>query len=170
MSKYWQNHPRYCVARTIWEKEAGKQVPHPYKAYRSTTSAAAAGEQWLKLARNHAELTPEVFRSRTPSRGAGGLIPIMFSTMSLHPSDCTMPVTATPSNGSPRIMATSCRVTVISPQGRWKVWVSGRQRSTKAVNRGPSIAGSPSLTTRAKGSRPARRMYGAYLSSHLKGE
>ena len=48
---------------------------------------------------------------------------------------CVLPVIASPSTGSPRITSTSCNVMVISPCGMWKVWVSGRHRSTKAVIR-----------------------------------
>ena len=43
------------------------------------------------------------------------------------------PTIASPLMGNPMITSTSCNVIVISPCGRWNVWVSGRYRSTNAV-------------------------------------
>ncbi|CAL1381460.1 unnamed protein product [Linum trigynum] len=45
-----------------------------------------------------------------------------------------------PEIGSPVRIATSLRVIVISPSGRWNVWVSGRHRSAIAVSRSLSIS------------------------------
>jgi hypothetical protein len=40
--------------------------------------------------------------------------------------------------------------TNISPQGRWKVWVSEHHLSMKAMIRGPSMSGSPVLIALAR--------------------
>jgi hypothetical protein len=53
-------------------------------------------------------------------------------------------------------MDTSCNVGAISPHGRWNVWVSGRQRSTSAVNKELFTCNLRS-TIRARGSSPAAR-------------
>jgi hypothetical protein len=57
----------------------------------------------------------------------------------LHLPGDTIPETDMPSMGRPRIMATSCSITVVSPHGRWNVWVSKHCRSTCAINAAESI-------------------------------
>ncbi|MED6166499.1 hypothetical protein PIB30_109938, partial [Stylosanthes scabra] len=52
-----------------------------------------------------------------------------FNASTLEP---IQPVTGTPFELRPRIMATSCNVTVTSPIGRWNVWVTGSHLSTSA--------------------------------------
>jgi len=89
---------------------------------------------------------------------------------SRHESPTSSAPTARPAHGKPRSIATSWRVGVISPTGRWNVCVSGRQRSRSAArrdmsnwNRGALSLGrragsaiSPS-TSRAIGRRPEAR-------------
>ena len=53
---------------------------------------------------------------------------------------CVLPVMASPSTRSLRSTSTSYNVMVISPCGIWKVWVSDRHRSIKAVIRPWSIS------------------------------
>ena len=53
---------------------------------------------------------------------------------------CVLPVIASPSTGSPRRTSTSYNVMMTSPCGMWKVWVSGRHHSIKAVIRPLSIS------------------------------
>ena len=55
-------------------------------------------------------------------------------------SFCVLPVIASPSTRSPRRTSTFYNVMVTSPCGMWKVWVSSRHRSTKAVIRPWSIS------------------------------
>jgi hypothetical protein len=81
-----------------------------------------------------------------------------------------IPLTGSPSSGRPRIMVVSCKLTVISPHGRWKEWVFRRHRSTKADNNGPSITGNPRTTTKAMSKNPALAKYWAYLSSQGSGK
>jgi hypothetical protein len=90
-------------------------------------------------------------------------------TESLHLAEDTIPQTGVSSMERPRIMATSCSVTMISLDGRWNVWVSGRHWSTSAINAATSISGRPRLTSRASGRNPTRCMNGSYRSSHYRG-
>jgi hypothetical protein len=52
--------------------------------------------------------------------------------------------------------------TDISPEGRWKLWVFGHHLSTKAVRRGPSMSGRPTLKALAKPRKlaPTLKRYG----------
>jgi hypothetical protein len=102
-------------------------------------------------------------------RDIGGRRPIASPMESLHQVGDTNPQTGVPSMGRPRIMATSCNVTMVSLDGRWNVWISGRHRSTSDINAGPSIIGRPWLMSRASGRNPARCMNGSYCSSHVRG-
>jgi hypothetical protein len=72
---------------------------------------------------------------------------IASPTESLHPPGETGPQTGVPSMGRSRIMVMSYSVTVVSPHGRWNVWVFGHHRSTIAVNTRQSIIGRPSVTS-----------------------
>jgi hypothetical protein len=81
-----------------------------------------------------------------------------------------IPLIGNPSSSRPRIMVVSCKLIVISPQGRWKEWVSGHHQSTKADNNGSSITGNPRTTTKAMSKKPALAKYGAYLSSQGSGK
>jgi hypothetical protein len=94
---------------------------------------------------------------------------IACPTECLHPVEDTIPQTGVPSMKRPRIMVTSCSVTVISLDGRWNMWVSGRYQSTSAINAATSISGRPRLMSRATGRNPARRMNGSFRSSHYRG-
>ena len=60
------------------------------------------------------------------------LIPSILQHSSAHVL-LVVPTIALPSIGIPKITSTSCNVIVVSPCGKWKVWVSGRHRLTKAV-------------------------------------
>ena len=59
------------------------------------------------------------------SSSSGGLLPQNCSTKSIQWSLSRIPVTGRPPNRRHSIIFTSCIMIVISPQGRWKVWVSG---------------------------------------------
>jgi hypothetical protein len=100
------------------------------------------------------------------SRGRRLIAAVMES---LHPAGGTIPETGAPSMGRPRIMATFCNITIVSPHGRWNVWVSGRHRSTSVVNTAESIISRSSNTRRASGKNPAHHMNAAYHSSHNRG-
>lgn len=126
-----------------------------------TTSSSTPGGHTLNYYLNHAELTLEVFFKLSPSSGLGGLIPMCTSTMSRQFSLYMIPVTGCPSSGRSRIMATTCMVTVTSPHGRWKLWVSRHHRSTMAVHKGPSIGGRPATTWTAMSRNPALCRYDA---------
>jgi hypothetical protein len=102
-------------------------------------------------------------------RNVGGHRLIAAAMESLHPAGDTIPEIGAPSMGRSRIMATSCSVTVISPHGRWNVWVSGRHQSTSGVNAAEFIISRWPDTIRASGRNPARHMNGAYRSSHERG-
>jgi hypothetical protein len=112
---------------------------------------------------------PIVFLSFWSVGTSGGHRPIATVMESLHPAGDTVPETGAPSMGRPRIMVTSCSVTVISPYERWNVWVSRCHRSTSDVNTAESIIGRWPDTRRASGRNPACRMNGAYRSSHDRG-
>jgi hypothetical protein len=71
--------------------------------------------------------------------------------------------------GGPRIMATSCSITVVSPHGRWNVWVSGCHRFTNAVNTVESIIRKPPMKRRASSRNLTRCMNDTYCSSHVRG-
>jgi hypothetical protein len=94
---------------------------------------------------------------------------IASPTESLHPTEDTGPQTRVPSMGRQRIMVTSYNITVVSPYGRWNVWISGRYRSTRAVKAVESIIDRPLVTSQASGRNPARHMNDAYRSSHVRG-
>jgi hypothetical protein len=70
--------------------------------------------------------------------GGGGPLPIAAPTESLHLPGDTDPQTRVLSRGRPRIMATSCSVTVVSPHERWIMCVSECHRSTSVINVAPS--------------------------------
>jgi hypothetical protein len=59
-------------------------------------------------------------------------------------------------------------IIVASPQGRWKLWVSGCHRSTSADSVAESMIGSPLVTSLASGRKPAHSMNGVYRSSHMR--
>jgi hypothetical protein len=101
--------------------------------------------------------------------GGGGRKPIAATTESLHPARDTIPEISAPSMGRPRIMTMSCSITVVSPHRRWNVWVSGRHRSTSAINVAESIIGRSPGTRQASGRNPTHCMNGAYHSSHDRG-
>jgi hypothetical protein len=88
---------------------------------------------------------------------------------SLQPLGDIGPQTGWPSMGRPRIMATSWSVIVASPHVRWNMWVSGRHRSTSAINAAESINGRLSVMSRASDRSLAWCMNGVYRSSHIRG-
>jgi hypothetical protein len=88
-------------------------------------------------------------------------MPIASPTESLHPTEDIGPQIRVPSMGRPRIIVTSCSITVVSPHGRWNVWVSERHQSTRAIKAAESIIDRPSVMSRASGRNPTRRMNGA---------
>jgi hypothetical protein len=100
--------------------------------------------------------------------GGGGRRPIVAPTESLHPPGDIIPETGVLSMGRLRIMTTSCSVTVVSPHGRWNVWVFRRHRSTSVINAVESIIGRPSVMRRARGRNPAPHMNNVYRSSHIR--
>ena len=61
-----------------------------------------------------------------------GTIPSISWHSTAHPKS-VIPIIASPSIGIPKRTSISYNVIVISPCGRWKVWVSGHHHSTKAV-------------------------------------
>ena len=61
-----------------------------------------------------------------------GLIPSILRHSLAHVLS-VVPTIALPSIGIPKISSTSCNVIVVSPCGKWKVWVSSRHCLTKAV-------------------------------------
>jgi hypothetical protein len=83
-------------------------------------------------------------------------MPIVASTESLLPFGDTDPQPGVSSMERPRIMATYCSITVISPLGKWNVWVSERHRSTSAINAVEFIIGILPVMSRASGRNPAR--------------
>jgi hypothetical protein len=99
----------------------------------------------------------------------GGRMPIAAAIESLHPSGEIVPVTGVSSMGRSRIMSMSCNIIMVSPHGRWNVWVSGRHRSTTGINVAESIIGRSEDIRRTSGRNPARRMNGTYCSSHVRG-
>jgi hypothetical protein len=112
---------------------------------------------------------PVVFLSFWYVGTSGGHIPIAAPTESLHPPGDNVPQTDVSSMGRPRIMMTSCNVTVVSPHGRWNMCISGHHRSTSVINVVESIIDRSSVMSRASGRNPAHHMNGAYHSSHVKG-
>jgi hypothetical protein len=86
--------------------------------------------------------------------GGGGHMLIAAPTESLHPPGDTVPQTGVPSMRIPRIMVMSCSVTVVSPHGRWNVWVSRCDRSTSAINVVESIIDRPPVMSRPSGRNP----------------
>jgi hypothetical protein len=100
---------------------------------------------------------------------SGGRRPIAAVTESLHPTVDTIPETGVTSMGRLRIMATSCSITVVSPQGRWNVWVSGRHRYISAINTAESIISRWPDMRRESGRNRAHHINGAYRSSHDRG-
>jgi hypothetical protein len=96
------------------------------------------------------------FLSFWPVGTSGGQMPIVASTESLLPFGDTDPQPGVSSMERPRIMATYCSITVISPLGKWNVWVSERHRSTSAINAVEFIIGILSVMSRASGRNPAR--------------
>ena len=78
---------------------------------------------------NHVILSGDPFM---PS--SSGVCPNKDSHSSGHSYDVKS-IKASPSTGSPRIIATSCRVIDISPCGMSNACVSGRHLSTKTVNK-----------------------------------
>jgi hypothetical protein len=143
--------------------------PYPYPSYLWTTSSSASSGHVLKWAVSHPEWTPIVFLFLWFAWTSGGRRPIAAVTESLHPTGDIVLETGAPLMGRPRIMAMPCSVTVISPHWRWNVWVSGRHRSTSAVNAVESIIGRWPDTRRASGRNPTHRMNDAYCSSHDRG-
>jgi hypothetical protein len=133
------------------------------------TLFSASSGHVLKWVVSHPEWTSVVFLSFWSVGTSRGHRPIAAMMESLHPAGDTIPETGAPSMGRPRIMATSCNVTVISPHRRWNVWVAGHHRSTSAFNAVESIIGRWLDTRRASGRNPACRMNGAYRSSHDRG-
>jgi hypothetical protein len=101
--------------------------------------------------------------------GGGGRMPIASPTESLHPVEDTSPQIGVTSMRRPRIITTSYNITVVSPQERWNMWVSGCHRSTSVVNTVESISGIPRVTSQASDMNPARRMNGSHRSSHVRG-
>jgi hypothetical protein len=101
--------------------------------------------------------------------GGGGRRPIACLTESLHLVGDTIPQIGVSSMGRPRIMTTSYSITVISPDGKWNMWVFGCHRSLSAVNVAASISDRPRVMSRASGRNPARRINDSYHSSHIKG-
>jgi hypothetical protein len=96
------------------------------------------------------------FLSFWPVGTSGGQMPIVASTESLLPFGDTDPQPGVSSMERQRIMATYCSITVISPLGKWNVWVSERHRSTSAINAVEFIIGILSVMSRASGRNPAR--------------
>jgi len=92
------------------------------RQYWLTVCSSASFGQWPNCCRSQLIGTPEV---RVAGPAAGNSLPRNASTLPLQPSDRKCPVTGRPLILSPRIFWTSWRVTVISPHGMWKVWVSG---------------------------------------------
>jgi hypothetical protein len=139
------------------------------RAYLWTTSSSVSSRHVSKWAVSHPEWMPIVFLSFWSAWTLGGHRPIAAMTESLHSTGDTVLETGAPSMGRPRIMATSCNVTMVSPHGRWNVWVSRRHRSTSAVNVAESIIGRWPDTRRASDRNTSRRMNDAYRSSHDRG-
>jgi hypothetical protein len=96
------------------------------------------------------------FLSFWPVGTSGGQMPIVASTESLLPFGDTDPQPGVSSMERQRIMATYCSITMISPLGKWNVWVSERHRSTSAINAVEFIIGILSVMSRASGRNPAR--------------
>jgi hypothetical protein len=96
------------------------------------------------------------FLSFWPVGTSGGQMPIVASTESLLPFGDTDPQPGVSSMERQRIMATYCSITVISPLGKWNVWVSECHRSTSAINAVEFIIGILSVMSRASGRNPAR--------------
>jgi hypothetical protein len=71
-----------------------------------------------------------------------------------------------PSMGSAAIIDISCRVTVISPVRRWKLCVSGLQRSTSAVMADGFMLGVDRLTKDIHGRSPSFEIHFVYRSSY----
>ena len=95
----------------------------------------------------------------------GRSLPIRAIICSRHPSESVLIQRGIPSIARPVINETSSSVTVISPVRRWKLWVSGLHRSTRADTSGAFRFGVDRLTNRIHGSSPACLMYGVYRSS-----
>jgi hypothetical protein len=118
---------------------------------------------------SYPEWTPIIFLSFWSVGTSGGCRLIAVVMESLHPAGDTVPETGVPSMGRPTIMATSYIVTVVSPHGRWNMWVFERHQSTSAINTAESIIGRSPGTRRASGRNPARCLHGVYRSSHNRG-
>jgi hypothetical protein len=101
--------------------------------------------------------------------GGGGSNVDSFFDGPLHQAEGTGSQIRVLSMGRPRIMVTSCTITMVSPHRRWNVWVSKRHRSTRAVKAAKSIIGRPPMTSRASGRNPECRMNDAYHSFHMRG-
>jgi hypothetical protein len=116
---------------------------------------------------------PGVHTHRLPvlliHRDVGGRRPIASPTESFHPARDTSPQIGVSLMERPRIMVTSCNITVVSPDERWNVWVFRRHQSTSDVNAGLSIIGRTRLTSRASTRNLARCINGSYRSSHVRG-
>ena len=104
------------------------------RAQRSNVASSASGGGVDNCKHNHRKeiVTPLI-------ASAGGMTP-SNSAHNAATSNPHVPVTVGPCIRSPRRMATSCKVIVISPTGTWNVCVSGRHLLTSEVISGQSIA------------------------------
>jgi hypothetical protein len=101
-------------------------------AYRVTVASFAPGGHSQNSSRNQFTRTP-ASRPFTLGTFTGGFLPRNATTHSRHVEDSIRLVIGRPLINIPRIIAMSSRVTVISPHGRWKEWVSDLHLSTIAV-------------------------------------
>ena len=106
-----------------------KTAPIRYKRYASTVASSAPSGRCDKFCASH------VTRRLLPlATSAGGQTPNNLWTFSCQLSSWRPTVhMACPSMGSRVSTTTSSKVTIASPRGRWKVWVSWRHRFTKVV-------------------------------------
>ena len=102
-----------------------------------TVASSASSGQLPKVDLNHSKRTPDT-RPCLPGLGSRSGLPRNSSTRARHPSETAGPITGLPRIGNPSSMATSCKVIVISPHGRWKLCVSGLHRR-KVANIGTII-------------------------------
>jgi hypothetical protein len=108
-----QHHPYYL--ETAWWQTCA--TPRPWRIV-TVASPSSEGHSW-NSSRGHVTQTL-ASHPFAPATFAGSSRPTNTTSLSHHKADSTWSVTGHPLIGNSRIIATSSRVTVISPHGRWK--------------------------------------------------
>ena len=128
-SQLLEPNPWSQLATTVWKQTTGDGIPNIHTGILLDHLLRGVFQATIEIL-----FDPSIRSARWAVLStSSGALPISPLICSRHPVDSESRHTGSPWIGSARIIETSWRVMVISPVGRWKLCVSGLQRSTSAV-------------------------------------